>query len=217
MDYYTSDFHFGHKRIIELCNRPFADVDEMNEGILHSINTTVTPDDHLYLLGDLCMGRMDDTLPLIERIMCPVTIVAGNHDRCHPVNGAKHEKWIERYESLSNVDSVHLGPITIGWMISSDGETRVSGVQACHFPYKNQDNERYPTDKFDPYRAENRGGWLLCGHVHGAWRVHKAQINVGVDAWGGQIPSTDDLLAVMAHWPNDVECLPWTEPFAGTS
>lgn len=30
MKFYTSDLHLDHKKIIQYCNRPFKDVDEMN-------------------------------------------------------------------------------------------------------------------------------------------------------------------------------------------
>ena len=34
MIYYTADPHLGHQNIIHHCNRPFADVEEMNEVII---------------------------------------------------------------------------------------------------------------------------------------------------------------------------------------
>ena len=33
--WYTADPHFGHRNIIDLCGRPFADVDEMNDAIVY--------------------------------------------------------------------------------------------------------------------------------------------------------------------------------------
>lgn len=56
MIYYTSDLHFSHKNIILYCNRPFKDIDEMNECIIERWNNVIKPNDMVYLLGDVIMG-----------------------------------------------------------------------------------------------------------------------------------------------------------------
>ncbi len=39
--FFTADTHFGHKNIIEYCQRPFIDVEEMNEAHIDNWNRTV--------------------------------------------------------------------------------------------------------------------------------------------------------------------------------
>ena len=39
--YFTSDLHLGHKSILHLQNRPFADIEEMNDAIIHNINDSL--------------------------------------------------------------------------------------------------------------------------------------------------------------------------------
>ena len=51
--FYTSDLHFGHSNIVRLCNRPFADVYEMDEALIDRWNQKVTNGDSVYILGDL--------------------------------------------------------------------------------------------------------------------------------------------------------------------
>ena len=53
MIYFTSDLHLGHTSILHLQNRPFADIEEMNDAIIHNINDRARADDQLYILGDI--------------------------------------------------------------------------------------------------------------------------------------------------------------------
>ena len=50
--FYIADTHFGHENSIRFCNRPFADVNEMNLTLIKNWNAKVTPDDDVYVLGD---------------------------------------------------------------------------------------------------------------------------------------------------------------------
>ena len=54
-----SDTHFDHANIIKYCNRPFKDVDEMNNTIWQNWNSVVDADDIVYHLGDFALGPSD--------------------------------------------------------------------------------------------------------------------------------------------------------------
>lgn len=41
MKWYTSDLHFSYEKIINLCNRPFKDVSEMNNKILENFREKI--------------------------------------------------------------------------------------------------------------------------------------------------------------------------------
>jgi calcineurin-like phosphoesterase family protein len=49
--WFTSDFHFGHRNIIQYCNRPFASTGEMDAAILANLNWQVGENDQLYFLA----------------------------------------------------------------------------------------------------------------------------------------------------------------------
>jgi calcineurin-like phosphoesterase family protein len=227
--WFTSDLHFGHKNIIRFCDRPFKDygsldeqrlnsvsdsqVEKMNEAILYNINSKVGQEDELWILGDIAMGNIDYTLKLVEKIICSnITIVAGNHDRCHPVNGEKYVKWVERYEELHNVKSLYLENT-----IFTFPNTDVT-VQVSHFPYGSFDNSYTPRaedveskkDRYEKWRPTDNGEWLLCGHVHEKWRQKDKQINVGIDAWGGSPVSAKQLLSLIDAGENNIPRIHWT-------
>lgn len=52
MQFFTSDQHFGHTNILKYCNRPFKNVDEMNDALIKNHNSVVKPEDEVYHLGD---------------------------------------------------------------------------------------------------------------------------------------------------------------------
>ena len=53
----VSDMHFDHANIIKLANRPFSDVNEMNDKIIENWNSVVSAGDMVYILGDITMGK----------------------------------------------------------------------------------------------------------------------------------------------------------------
>jgi len=78
--FFTSDTHFGHKKIIEYCNRPFADVHEMNEELIKRWNEKVGPDDIVYHLGDFAFMPKSRIVEIIERLNGKIVLIMGNHD-----------------------------------------------------------------------------------------------------------------------------------------
>jgi calcineurin-like phosphoesterase family protein len=79
--FFTSDHHFDHVRIIELCKRPFNDVDEMNETMVRRWNERVRPDDVVYHLGDFSLKQAEVAERFANRLMGEIRFVWGNHDR----------------------------------------------------------------------------------------------------------------------------------------
>ena len=80
MEFVISDTHFGHKRIIELQNRPFRDVDEMDAALVGKWNSTVGPSDIVYHLGDFAFGGKERVAEYRRALNGRIVIVRGNHD-----------------------------------------------------------------------------------------------------------------------------------------
>ena len=78
-----SDLHLGHDNIIEYCNRPFLDVDDMNGILWEYLGAALTPDKVLVVVGDLAMGQAvgESTWQALRSLICRQRhLVLGNHD-----------------------------------------------------------------------------------------------------------------------------------------
>lgn len=78
--YFTSDTHFFHSNIIKYCNRPFQDIDCMNEALIDNWNLVVGPKEEVYHLGDFSFGNAENTLLLLPRLNGRIHLIRGNHD-----------------------------------------------------------------------------------------------------------------------------------------
>lgn len=82
MVYFTSDLHFGHTGIIEMRNRPFRNVQEMNRVLLNNFNAVVQKNDTVYILGDISHHlTIYESNNIIKRMNGKKILVKGNHDK----------------------------------------------------------------------------------------------------------------------------------------
>lgn len=160
MIHITSDTHFGHKNIIEYCNRPFKDVDDMNACLIRNWNEVVSPDDTVWHLGDFAMG--DKSLWPSYRTQLNGTIVfwQGNHDAPDTkFRAALDSRDVVNQETLEHFNGYKL------WI----AHVPVGGDQRI-----NVNRETKPHYSL-----------ALCGHVHDSWTYNTRIrcLNVGVDVW----------------------------------
>lgn len=186
MKYFTSDLHINHLNVINYCNRPYKDCDEMNLAIIAGINAKVTANDELYILGDFSLSPkwVEWGLQLIN---CKnIHLIIGNHDSCFERKlGAKPEKtkkMRERYlkagfKTLTYKMEVEIskqGHPLLRWF------QKKYKVMLCHFPFLpdgvNNTDARYLTQ-----RPEDKGQILLHGHSHCRYVKNGRMIDVGFD------------------------------------
>ena len=53
MVFFIADTHFDHENILQLCNRPFETIEQMNETIIENWNRKITGNDTVYIMGDM--------------------------------------------------------------------------------------------------------------------------------------------------------------------
>lgn len=180
--WFTSDTHFGHARIAEFCPQRIealgmedsSDIARMNEAMVELWNSQVAPNDTVYHLGDLAMGRIEDSLSYVSQLHGEIWLIMGNHDRPHPIMArtpAKRARWHQEYTEAG----IHR--LLLDWHVDFHGiPTTMS-----HFPYT---GDHEAEDRYTDWRPPDHGQVLIHGHVHDMWQVDGRQINVGLDAWG---------------------------------
>lgn len=214
--WFTADPHFGHARIIELCNRPFSSCDDMNKALLEGINSRVGTDERLVILGDVLLGNFEANRWLLAGIRAAqVILVPGNHDRWSlayhhkgevEVVAAKRLDFAARYAVTPNVLLVEdRSPSMFLWN-EITGETSsghpLENALFSHYPY---DGDSHDEDRYASLRPVRRGlgppNPLVHGHVHGNWREKGRMFNVGVDVNDFAPVSEDELVSWMESLP----------------
>jgi len=80
--YVISDLHLDHKNIIKFCDRPFKNVDEMNEAIVKNWNKTVGKEDTVFYLGDMSYGKGSRRAGYwLKQLNGNIVFIRGNHER----------------------------------------------------------------------------------------------------------------------------------------
>lgn len=97
MIYFTSDMHFGHRNIINLCQRPFSSVEEMNNCMIQNWNKTIKNNDEVYILGDVAWGEPDEYLKQLDG---KKYLVKGNHDK---IQSSEYLRWIKDYHEFKYI------------------------------------------------------------------------------------------------------------------
>lgn len=209
--YVTSDLHVGHERIIELCERPYRDVGEMNDALLEGINSTVGSKNTLVIVGDIVMGKLEYNMRLLRRIKAArIWLLPGNHDRFSmafqhqgspEIRRSKRTLWQAQYagawddsrgrpRTVAGVQAVKVETDVVpsAWRVPLAGRE----VMMSHYPYVG-DSHELKKDRYQELRPVDVGMPLVHGHVHGSWATRGRMFNVGVDVREFKPVSEDEI------------------------
>lgn len=101
----TSDTHFNHNNIIKYCNRPFKNVNEMNEELIKRWNEVVGVDDTVYHLGDFGFGTFDNLCEIFDKLNGNKILIMGNHDYRVGINFYKEMGFVKVYKKETILDN----------------------------------------------------------------------------------------------------------------
>ncbi len=119
----TSDTHFGHRGIITHSQRPFANIDEMDEFLVKQWNDRVGPNDVIWHLGDFSFRKQGETLGLLYRLDGRKHLIKGNHDRLS-------QEVKKCFHSVLEYSEQKINP---------DGEK----IVLCHYPFDTWNKSHY--------------------------------------------------------------------------
>lgn len=150
--WFISDTHFGHANIIKYSDRPFSDVDDMNEKMVEAWNNLVKPGDNVYHNGDFAFMRYPEFKNLTWRLNGNIHLVLGNHDKMIIQNRnellrAGKFKTIQYYNEL-----------------------KIAGKMIVLFHYGQR-----------VWNKSHHGSIHLYGHSHGSLPPFGRSVDVGVD------------------------------------
>lgn len=154
--WFTADLHFGHTNIMRYSRRPFTTVEEMDEALVQRWAARVSPQDTVYVLGDVSFYKADKTRELVARLPGQKFLILGNHDRDESTL-KKLFGWMKDLYTLKVPDP--------------DAKEGVQRIVLCHYAMRT-------------WNRSHHGSWHLYGHSHGSLPDDAClcSFDVGVDA-----------------------------------
>lgn len=121
-EFFTSDLHFLHKRIVELSDRhEVTTVEEHTDWLIELWNKQVRKQDKIWHLGDFCFSwKPEEWVKILARLNGQKLFIKGNHDDTNALNKSG-VTWYD-YKRLKREDQE---------------------IVLFHFPIASWDKQRY--------------------------------------------------------------------------
>lgn len=120
--FFSADLHLRHKFMAELRGWTRETVEEHDEWLIDTWNTTIGRRDTVWFLGDFTFARKGESAKLFARLNGSKHLIVGNHDPSH----VRRLPWA----SVSDLKRV-----------SHDGQT----IILCHYPLLTWQNAHHGT------------------------------------------------------------------------
>ena len=175
--FFASDHHFGHRNIIKYANRPFEDVDEMNEALIERHNSVVRQCDIVYFIGDFAFYSDPMVIVnIIKRLNGEKHFVSGNHDKA-----LINDHVMKQFQSFSRA------PFKEIYVADPDARGGKQSITLCHYAMR-------------VWNKSHHGAFHLYGHSHGSLPddPNSRSFDVGVDCWNFTPVSYEQVKEVMA-------------------
>jgi calcineurin-like phosphoesterase family protein len=164
----SGDHHFGHANIIKYTNRPYKNVNEMDDELISLWNGCVAPEDIVYYLGDFTLGDSNYAGRYFSLLNGTIFVLgyAFHHDK-RWMSGAGIP-GISIYDSRSKVPVRIELPIFVLENVDIDLDGNDIPTILCHYAFEVWDRKHY-------------GSLHFHGHSHGMLPKIRNRLDVGVD------------------------------------
>ena len=176
--WFTSDCHFCHANVIKYDDRPFNDVEEMNEKLILNWNSVVGEKDVVFYLGDLSFDRSGgNTERIVNELNGKIHYILGNHDDERDI------RKLNRFETISDYVNLSINDL--------DNPRKKQGIMMMHYPILSWDKAHH-------------GDWHLHGHCHQSLVTQNPEyykrkvLDMGCNGWDYRPVSYAEIKAVMA-------------------
>lgn len=122
--WFSSDLHFLHPKIIDICNRPTT-IEEHDEWLLDRINSKVKKNDTFYMLGDVSLGSKEKTEKILDKMNGNKILILGNHDK-----NIEHSTRFKEIKQMKNFN------------FHSESHKNIH-IILCHYPLATWDRIMY--------------------------------------------------------------------------
>jgi len=174
--------HYGHSGILVHCpDRPWDNVQEMDEALIRNYQEVVRPGDTVYIIGDFAFRNH---AKILRRLPGEKHLIIGNHD--WDKTGRMSQK--RREELLS----AGVASIRDSYLLRvRDGVTQGvhQWIWLAHYAHRSWPKKW----------SEKSPSWHLYGHSHGNLPDDGLSTDVGVDCWNYYPVSFEQIKKRFSH------------------
>lgn len=163
---------------------------EHDEMVIERIAKVATKRSQVILHGDevRSVTALRELVGILAKLPGEFGLLLGNHSPAHPIFGSRGLAAQKLYRDA------------FAWVATS-AQHRFAGIEflSSHFPYE---GDHQAEDRYTQFRLPDLGRPIVCGHVHGAWKMKRTetgtpQYNVGVEQYPDRPVNMEELAAMM--------------------
>lgn len=175
--YFIGDTHFGHENIIRLNNRPFANIEEMDNTLIENWNSIINDLDEVYILGDVWFKGKRNSVEYVKKLNGVKHLIKGNHD----VKPLKNQSFVNLFESVNDILDIVV-----------DNQRLI----LCHYPMLEWNGYYRESLHIHGHIHNNRKG------VFEYLKTEPRALNAGVDLTGFRPVTLKELKVINEKWKN---------------